>query len=730
MANGKRLDLELDFLFSESTTAISYHNSDGVFLKVNPAYCSLFGYAAEELIGNEFTVLFPNLDQGARNKLLEQYKEFYNLGQNNFREDSIFSKEGELKTIEISSKFAHLSDDLKVCVSFITDISKYKQSNEKILNAVFNALSGVIYHARIDSCQKRKMIFMSDRADLMFGYTGQEIQKDISLIANVLHPEDIITPSQSIEIFKRNNNFRRLEYRVKNKSGGWKWLEERSILIERENSEYDLYGMITDITESKASNKKLEDLRFALDQSSIISITDKDGVILDINERFSKVSGYSREEILGANHRILNSGYHPTEFFKDMWDTISSGQVWQGEIRNKRKNGKLYWVYSSIVPFLDEHKKPFQYISIRHEITQRKEAEEKLAASEEKYRLLYENAPIGIVIVDPNAKILECNNYLLKMLGYSKEELVGQASFKFLHEDFIEYKKSALQKLFSGEIKRFYIEEKRRTKDGSYVWVGCYSNAIIGEEGDVVYRLDFVTDIENRKKGEEELLKLDQSKNAILNIVAHDLRTPIVGITNLARLLLKKPMDDECRKFLDLIESSGNHALHIIQDILEITQLEHETEIFEMESVELNLFIKECIKIHEIHGKEKSIQIQFKSSIEKIYHNINRDKMERVLSNLISNAIKFSYERNKIEIFLYRKNQKTVIQIQDHGVGIPEDLLGSIFDKFGQARRVGTKGESSIGLGMSIVKEIIDKHKAKIKVESEEQKGTSVYIEL
>ena len=158
--------------------------------------------------------------------------------------------------------------------------------------------------------------------------------------------------------------------------------------------------------------------------------------------------------------------------------------------------------------------------------------------------------------------------------------------------------------------------------------------------------------------------------------------------------------------------------------------MEHQVGSLDKESTEMNSFIKECLKTHELHGKEKMIQFQFKSNVEKIYHDINRDKMKRVLSNLISNAIKFSYEKSIIEINLYRENRKTLILIKDHGVGIPEDLQSSLFEKFSLARRVGTREENSIGLGMSIVKEIIDKHGAKIKVESEEHKGTSIYIEL
>lgn len=730
LQNNMNDNLETNILFNESITPISYVDADGILVKVNPAYCALFSSSEIDLLGNDFTIHFSNLDSDAKKGILKKYKKFYLQGEKDNFEAEVFTKTGEVKIVEITRKFMQLPGLSKVCVSFLTDVTKYKLANEKVLNAVFNAIAGVVYHVRLDSEQKRKMIFMSERADVIFGHSSKEIQNDISLIMGVLHPEDVITPTQSLEIFRKNNNFRRIQYRVKNKTGGWKWLEERSILMEAGGNEYDLYGMITDITDSKVSNKRLEDLRFALDQSAIVSITDKDGNIIDFNENFSKVSGYSRQEIIGQNHRITNSGFHTRQFFTDMWSEISSGKVWQGEIKNMRKDGTYYWVYSHIIPFLDDQGKPFQYISIRNEITQRKEAEESLAASEGKYRLLYENAPIGIVIVDPQATILDCNTHFLNLLGYEKGEVIGKKSFSFLHEDFIEYKSTALTKLFKGEIKRFYIEEKRRTRDGNYVWIGCYSNAITDEFGNVIYRLDFITDIENRKKSEEQFLKLDQSKNAILNIVAHDLRSPIIGVTNLARLLLKLEHSVDKHNYLELMENSGNHALNIIQDILDMVQLEQDVHLSNIESTELNEFIKNCIKIHQIQSKEKSIQIKFHSSVEKVYHDINQDKMERVISNLISNAIKFSNENGIVEVFLYRERNKTIIQIKDYGIGIPKEMHDILFEKFGAARRVGTKGEKTIGLGLSIAKEIIDKHQGKIKVESEENKGSSFFIEL
>ncbi len=221
--------------------------------------------------------------------------------------------------------------------------------------------------------------------------------------------------------------------------------------------------------------KSLADVKHALDQSSIVAITDRRGEIIYVNDRFCEISHYSRKELLGQDHRILNSGYHPKGFFKAMWADIGRGKVWRNEIRNKAKDGSFYWVDTTIVPFLNENGVPYQYISIRNDITSRKLMEEALKKSEERYRLITENSSDLISVVDDQANLCYISPAHRAALGLHEQQMESLNLLSILHEDDRERVRYTLARSESGP---FAMEFRIKHADGYYIDVESSFNLI------------------------------------------------------------------------------------------------------------------------------------------------------------------------------------------------------------------------------------------------------------
>ncbi|MCB9737238.1 MAG: PAS domain S-box protein [Deltaproteobacteria bacterium] len=171
------------------------------------------------------------------------------------------------------------------------------------------------------------------------------------------------------------------------------------------------------------ANIELADLKYAIDEASIVAITDVKGVIAYVNDRFCKISKYERDELLGADHRILNSGYHPKEFMRNLWRTIGRGSVWRGEIRNRAKDGTFYWVDTTIVPLMDRTGKPRQYLAIRTDITERKRVESLLVQKETMAQLGTMAAVIAHEVKNPLAGISGAIQVISKRLPADSSEV-------------------------------------------------------------------------------------------------------------------------------------------------------------------------------------------------------------------------------------------------------------------------------------------------------------------
>ena len=186
------------------------------------------------------------------------------------------------------------------------------------------------------------------------------------------------------------------------------------------------------ISGREAERRELDNQKFALDQHAIVSITDTAGVILYANERFCEISGYRAEELIGQSHRIVKSGVHPPEVFSAMWATISSGHVWHGEICNRKKDGRHYWVSATIVPFLDSNGLPTSYIGIRTDISARKAMEAQLQEQLRLVEELIEAIPLPLYLKDTDGRYLRLNRAFELFFAVRREDLLGKTLFDLL----------------------------------------------------------------------------------------------------------------------------------------------------------------------------------------------------------------------------------------------------------------------------------------------------------
>jgi len=245
----------------------------------------------------------------------------------------------------------------------------------------------------------------------------------------------------------------------------------------------------------------------ALNQHAIVSITDRDGNITYANDRFCEVSGYRRDELLGQNHHIVKSSEHPPEFYQEMWHTIAGGNVWHSEVCNRRKDGSLYWVESTITPFLDGEGSPYQYVSIRTDISHVKAAEAALRENEARLNFLVSSGPVTIYTctATPPFEVTYISESVKQQTGYSPEQFTANSNFwaDNIHPEDRDQTPGALPQLFEHNMHQH--EYRFRINDGSYRWMHDEMRLIRNAAGEPVEVIGYWVDIDERKQAEQAL---------------------------------------------------------------------------------------------------------------------------------------------------------------------------------------------------------------------------------
>ena len=245
--------------------------------------------------------------------------------------------------------------------------------------------------------------------------------------------------------------------------------------------------------------------RFAMDQHAIVSITDTAGVIIYVNDKFCAISGYAREELIGKTHRLINSRSHPDAFFAQMWQTITTGQVWHGEICNHAKNGGQYWVDATIVPFLDAAGKPYQYIAIRTEISESKRMAETIAKSEREYRNVVNSLNEVVFRTDLQGVWTFLNPAWHAITGFAIADSLGRNVLHFIDARDRDRVADGLAQLMGRQVDSMRHEARYITRDGNVRWIDVCARAEHDGQGRLAGITGSLTDITERRLAAREL---------------------------------------------------------------------------------------------------------------------------------------------------------------------------------------------------------------------------------
>ncbi|MEN8154730.1 MAG: PAS domain S-box protein [Acidobacteriota bacterium] len=385
--------------------------------------------------------------------------------------------------------------------------------------------------------------YVSDNVFQNIGYSKKEILDTGFIYSDIIHKDDLQrvggevadNSKAGVEYFAHN------PYRIIKKNKEVIWVDDYTHILRNKAGEITHYiGYIINVTNRIKAEEQNKKLLTAVEQSAnSVIITDTEGMVEYINPKFSKLTGYKIDEVIGKTPRILNSDIHSDSFYKEMWDTISSGKIWKGELCNKKKSGELYWEQSTITPVKDENNKIVNYIAIKEDITDRKKAEIALKESEETFKRFFEDNQAVMLQVDVNSKmIVGCNSAAINYYGYSKKKLLSLPIYKITNlslEDTKKKMKIAVQR----ESNYFYFEHE--LANGEKRDVEVYASPIKIQNETRMFLI--VHDITDRKKIEKEL-QINEEKY----------RTLIEDSNDAIYLLYENKFEIINKKFIELFE--------------------------------------------------------------------------------------------------------------------------------------------------------------------------------
>ena len=576
----------------------------------------------------------------------------------------------------------------------------------------------------------KDQIYLSAGWSQMLGAPAQESTIAPAALLELVHPDDLEQVRKMVrDTLKGVTADYHEEHRVRRTDGQWIWILSHGRVVQQDpgGRPQRMAGTNLDVTERKRIELALREhdqqLRLAMETAGMAGwrweVASDEFTWLDTPEHLAgpvPAGGYSS----------LLDMVHPEDlvhFIRALNDVARGGEVYRDEVRITRGDGRVAWVLVRGRPEREADGKVTQVIGVAQDISEIKEAEQGLRASERQMRLVTNAVPAVISYQDAGERIRFCNQQMSKMLGLRQEEITGRSLRELFGEQAYQQFRPFILRALSGEDVHFerIHQSPRGPVDLSVTYVSRRN-----EMGEVEGFYTLATDV-------SDLKRLDRMKSEFVSTVSHELRTPLTSIRGSLGVLaggIAGPLPDKARGFIDIAKNNCERLIRLINDILDMEKIESGKMTFQLRVFDLMELIEQVVKANEGFAAQHKVRLQVRAARPGPRVNADSDRLAQVLTNFISNACKFSPADSSVEVSVSAEGERLRVAVTDHGPGISEEFQKRIFQKFSQADSSDVRKMGGSGLGLSISKAIVEGLGGEVGFSTEAGKGSTFYFLL
>ncbi len=640
-------------------------------------------------------------------------------------------------------------------ISFMSTTELQQESTAN--NAILNTIHAIVWEADAATLQHT---YVSTAAERILGYPCKQWREEPDFWQNHIHPDErAATLEHCFTAIATMQNYD-IRYRFIKADGGIVWLRDIVTMLVDDNKPLTLNGVTVDITSEKQTADELHSVE-ANFRSAVNTLTDgiilqsSDSTIIFCNPRAEEILGMTADQMSGRTsldprwQAIHEDGSPFPGETHPVIQTLRTGKAHYNVVMGVHKpDSTLTWIVINSQPILyDVLSQNSGVVASFTDITQQKEREEQ-------YRLLANNSLDLITLHIPEVGYTYLSPSIGRLLGYTPEELLGTSPYDIVHPDDKELMQLKIQNHVEQQLPIINVVCRLRHKDGSYRWVESNIKLILSKDTKGVLALQTAArDITDRMQMQNELNMLNQTleqrvterthqlvllnneKNEFLGIAAHDLKNPLSGILSSADLLKRYIPDDvKANRLVEIIVSASNRMLDIITNLLDVNRIEQGLVSLNIQSVSVEI-LDHIVEEYRINAAQKGIVINYDSPEQvELWVLADKEAMQQIFENILSNAVKYSPQWKTIWVRVTKntdaEDHVIRVEVQDEGQGFSDEDKKRLFGKFARLSARPTGGENSTGLGLSIVKKLVELQQGRVWCESEMGRGATFIVEL